>query len=395
MKISLNAFLGGLSFVFLLFACQNNTPATKQASQTESAAAPAAKPEVIYYLVVVDRLNLREQPSKEGKVILQCSEGTRLEGTGQISANKEEAVLRDMTYIEPYVEATITTDKMYKGWAYRGGLAMFYAGSKADAPDGARVQQLARYLNGLNTKDINSGKKALDYVKSNYADAKGSLADVVYLLTERFLSRMEREGEYYKITEAVKWADQDYEDVANHKFDGNKYPQTRVFAPNGFRLETGEGMIFPVVDPVPLNDFFVPRVTPAMQAFLKQRLLEQNDYATDDGGLMIGIEQVADRAVFWEDFNRNNPYFILSDQTKESETWMRAVLVSGTNNTPTFDYETGAPDPNFQKGWAYLQQRYPNSKAAKTVKALTDLLASEGGKRTAKVDTFVQRVIEE
>lgn len=388
-------FLRALSMVLALSSCQNNTPTAKSDSQTESAAAPLAKPEVVYYLVVVDRLNLREQPSKEGKVIFQCAETTRLEGTGQISAKKEEAVLRDMTYIEPYVEVTVTTDKTYQGWAYRGGLVMLYAGPKSDAPDEARVQQLAKYLNGLNTRDINSGKKAWDYVKSNYADAKGSLADAVYLLTERFLSRMEREGEYYKITEAVQWANQDYEDVANHKFDGNKYPQTKVFVPNGFRLETGEGMIFPVVDPVPLNDFFIPRATPAMQAFLKQRLLEQNDYADDDGGLRIGIEEVADRAVFWEDFNRNNPYFILSDQTKESETWMRSVLVSGTNNTPTFDYETGAPDANFQKGWAYLQQRYPNSKAAKTVKSLTDLLASEGGKRTAKVDTFVQRVIEE
>lgn len=381
--------------VLALSSCQNNTPTAKSDNQTESAAAPLAKPEVVYYLVVVDRLNLREQPSKEGKVIFQCAESTRLEGTGQISANKEEAVLRDMTYIEPYVEVTVTTDKTYRGWAYRGGLVMLYAGSKTDAPDEARVQQLAKYLNGLNPKDINSGKKAWDYVKSNYADAKGSLADAVYLLTERFLSRMEREGEYYKITEAVQWADQDYEDVANHKFDGNKYPQTKVFAPNGFRLETGEGMIFPVVDPVPLNDFFNSRATPAMQAFLKQRLLEENDYATDDGGLMIGIEQVADRAVFWEDFNRANPYFILADQTKESEIWMRSVLVSGTNNTPTFGYETGLPEANFQKGWAYLQQRYPNSKAAKTVKALTDLLALEGGKRTAKVDTFLQRLVEE
>lgn len=371
-----------------LFSCKNTPKDGTPTALTTQEAAPsnAPKPEISLYAVVVDKLNLREQASKDAKVKYQFAEGDFAEGTGAISQNKEEATLRGITYTEPYAEVVSTTPEQHKGWAYLGALQLVYAGSRAGSPDLGTLSQLTAFLKDLDVKNINSGKKAWDYVKTNLASANGSTADAAFILLERFMNRMSAEGEFYKTTENIQWADTDYQAVAEHRFDPNRYPQTQAFAANGFRLETGEGMIFPVVDPAPFNVFFLSKVTPAMRAYLEQQLKEQNQQAFDDGGIIVSLEILADRAAFWEKFNKENPNFALSDRTIESQRWLELVMTNGSDNSPVFDFETQAVRPDFPKVWAYIQERYPNTDLAQQVKTFSALVAAEGNKRTAKVE---------
>lgn len=387
-----------LTTALCLFSCKNTpkdgTPTAIGPTESvgTTAAAELPKPEMSLHAVMVDKLNLREQASKDGKVITQFPEGDFVEGTGAVSKNKEEATLRGITYTEPYLEVVSTTPEQHKGWAYKGALQLVYAGARANSPDLGKLSQLTTFLKTLNAKDINSGKKAWDYVKTNLSDANGPLADAAYVLLERFLNRMEAEGEFYKPLESIQWSQSDYEAIAAHTYDGNRYPQTKNFAANGFRLETGEGMVFPVVDPSQLNAFFLSRATPALKTYLEQLLLEQNDYGFEDGGITISINQIVDRAVFWEKFNKANPHFVLSERTRESQIWLSMVLINGANNTPVFDYESKALNPDFKQAWDYLQQKYADTDLAKNVKTFSDLVAAEGGKRTAKVEAYQTEV---
>ena len=380
----------------LLFSCKNTpkdgTPTAIGPTESTALSDAAPKPEVSLHAVMVDKLNLREQASKDGKVIAQFAEGDFVEGTGNVSKNKEEATLRGISYMEPYLEVVSTTPEQHKGWAYKGALQLVYAGGRANSPDLGQLSQLTTFLKTLDAKNLNSGKKAWDYVKTNLSSANGSLADATYVLLERFLRRMETEGEFYKTIESIQWTEADYKAIAAHTFDGNQYPQTKNFAASGFRLETGEGMVFPVVDPTQLNTFFLSRVTPALKTYLEQLLVEQNDYGFEDGGITISIDRMVDRAVFWEQFNKTNPYFVLSERTLESQRWLTLVLLNGANNTPVFEYDTKALNPEFKKAWAYLQQKYPDTDLAKKVKAFSALVSAEGEKRTPKVEAYQTEV---
>jgi hypothetical protein len=156
-------------------------------------------------------------------------------------------------------------------------------------------------------------------------------------------------------------------------------------------MVTGEGMVFPSVDDQRLSDFFSSKATPALQAYLAQNLLEFKIKAYEDGGIIIPYVQIADRAAFWEKFNRENPNFPLSGQTTESQRWTRLVLLNGDNNTPTYDPSTLAVDADFKKAWEYTVQKYPGTDLARDVKALMDVFAAEGWKRTPKVEAFQQQ----
>ncbi len=374
------------------FSCQSEgkPPAASAAPQP---AAPA-KPEVHLYATTVDKLNLREEPHKNGKVVAQLPEGAFVEGTGEVSANKEEANLRGVNYLEPYIKVTAATPEKPAGWAFGGALKPVYSGARSSAPDLAALGQFTAFLKTLDAKKMDSGKKAWDYVQSNFASASGPLADAAFVLLEAFLFRMEGEGDFYKMTEQINWGETDYEAVSNNTFDPNKYPVTKSLAANGFDLSTGEGMVFPVVDWNKLRDFFSPKVTPATKAYLEQETIENNEQAWDDGGIIISLEKLADRAAFWEKFNRDYPYFILHEQTRESERWTRLVLVNGADNTPVYDPETLAINEASRKAWDYIQQKYPGTELARVSKEIADLCAAEGWKRTKKVEDWQTKFAE-
>ena len=268
---------------------------------------PAPKPEVYLYLVSVDKLNLRDQPNKNGKVVTQFAEGDFVEGPGEISANKEEVTLRGIPFNEPYFKVTTTTPEQHTGWAYSAGLVPVYAGSRSIAPDLGKLTQFSVFLKTLNVKKLDSGKKAWDYVSQNLGNAQGTLADAVYIMLEHFLFRMEAEGNFYELAEKIKWQDSDYDAIQEEKFDMQKYPLTQQMAENGFRLEVGEGMIFPVIDWAKFGTFFAGKMTPPMKNYLEQNIAEQRDQIWSDGGIIIPLEAVADRAAWWEKFNKANP----------------------------------------------------------------------------------------
>jgi len=372
----------------LFFACKSDAP--KTAPDTGA----AAKPELFLYAANVDNLRLRDKPDQSSGVIAQVKEGAMLEGAGNESTNQEEIELRGIPFRAPYYQVTALSGDKPSGWAFGGALTCVYAGPRKDSPDAARIGAFAEYLKSLDSKDIASGGKAWAFVETELADASRPLADAAFILLERFLRRMEVEGEFYKLTEKVPFTEADGQAIYTDRFNHDKYPVTALMAANGFRMVFGEGSIFPVVNWGRFQDYFGPRATQPMQMFINQRTAQQNVPMFDDGGLLIPLEKVADVAVFWEKFNRNNPYFPLGDQCCESERWLRFLLTCGSDNTPVFSGDTMTTSQNFRSAWDYIQQTHANSDLAKLTGKMADLCATEGWKRTQKVQDFQNQVMQ-
>lgn len=303
MKTTINLLL--FTAVCAFTACQSsseNRPVTPQemaASGQQAAGAPeSAPPQVYLYVVEVDKLNLREQPSKTAGVVAQFAAGDLAEGTGEASSKREEATLRGIPYFEPYYKVSTTTGNTASGWAYGGALRPVYAGPSNIRPDLERVRSLSKYLGTLNVKQLENGLKAIDFVKNNFSSASGSLADAAFLLLERFLFRMETEGNLYDMFGVIEWSEQDFNDIHAGKFNTNKYPVTKKMAENGFRLATAEGMVFPIVDWVKLAEIFENKVTPPMKDYIMENMAERSESGFEDGGITIGLDKLAERAVF-------------------------------------------------------------------------------------------------
>ncbi len=378
------------TFVLLLFVLVSCKQDPKAAAKTPDAAVTAAvAPEIILYCVNVENLQLRDQPALTGtNVITKFQEGDFVTGTGEKSPNKVEVDLRGIPYTDHFYKVTSTTPEEFKGWAFAGALTPVYSGVTANSPDLGKLSQLAMHFKSLNTKDLKSGKSAWDFVTTHFSDAKGPLADAAYILLNAFLSRMEYEGEFYAQAEKVKWATADYDAIYAGKFDMNKFPLTKSFAENGFRLETAEGSIFPVADWQRFYDFFGAKVTPAFKVYLDQELLEYKEPASEDAGLRISLTDLAVRAVFWEQFNKDNPHFVFAERTQYAEQWMRGAVIGGMDNTPIFDYESKSLSAEYKTGWAEIIQKYPGTALAAKCKEASDVFAANGWKYNETVEKW-------
>jgi hypothetical protein len=384
----------GLLIAFAVFNSCKNDPKAAMPSLEETSLAtppPSPKPEVYLYMVSVDKLNLRDQSNKNGQVVTQFPEGALVEGPGEISTNKEEVTLRGIPFNEPYFKVTSTTPEHSKGWAYSAGLLPVYAGSRTTLPDLGKLSQFSNFLKTLNVKKLESGKKAWDYVLQNLGNVQGTLADGAYIMLEHFLFRMEAEGDFYNQTEKIHWQDSDYDAIQEEKFDMQKYPITKQLAENGFRLEVGEGMMFPVVDLSKLGDFFAGKMTPPMKNYLEQSIAEQRDQIWSDGGIIVPLETVADRAAWWEKFNQANPYFVRNEESNNNQQSLLFILICGADNTPVFPGENESVSDDYKKVWNYIQQKYAGTGLGRSTKEMADLVATAGGKRTKSVEALMER----
>ncbi len=363
---------------------------------SEKPPADPNKPEYFLYAVRIDDLPLRKKPEKDATIVAHLAEGELMVGEGERSAFREEQTLRGILYTAPYVRVRRFKDENQAGWAYDAGLVELYAGRRELSPDPAAIQAFIRHLQGLDIRDLSSGAKAWRYVEKHFDNVSKSLADAIFLLLEPFLRRMEVEGELWKLTEnRLPFTEADAQAVYQGRFDYSKYPITAALDSNGFRLAWGEGMFFPVVNWERLRNFFGPRVSPAMQKYIAQRLAEYNTPIYRDNALVVPLEAVAEMAVWWEKFNLRYPYFVRRDETKESEAWLRLVLLNGTDNTPVFSAETEEVSQAYRSAWEYVLQQHPKTILAQRVREMVDACAAGNWKRTEKVNALRARWLQE
>ena len=393
--------LAGLLF-FASCANDNKSASANTGSSAEAptaAPAPGAsstdigaeKPEFYLHAAAVDKLLMREEPSqKSTKVVYKIAKGELLEGNGEVSDNIETAMLSGIEIEAPFYRVNSTTPDKKTGWVFGGALRTVYAGPKSGSPDQARVAMLAKTLASFKLTELSSGQKAWDYVRKNFSDANGALADAAFMLLEQHIRSMVFDGNFYNMTERVQWADTDYNKVSAGSFDMNSTPVTRQLAAAGMSLGTAEGMIFPTVDYKRLQDFFGNKLTPAMREYLAQTTKEEADPMYDDGGIMIPLETVAERAFFWEQFNKKYPWFVRREETANSERWAGTALLCGADNTPIYDFESEKINEDHKNAWKSVLSKYPGSTLATDTKAFYDLCEAEAWKMTPKVRAWME-----
>lgn len=378
--------------VFLLSGCASeSTKSAETKPQTNTnptAPAPApVKPETYLYTTVYDAMLLRAEADQKAAVIEKLALGTLLEGNNEKSAQKVEATLGGVTWTEPFYSVSQVGGAAKSGWIFGGGIQTIYAGPKAGAPDLVRLTRFAELLKTLKVNNLESGKVAWDYVRANFSDAQGATADAALVMLERFGRRLVAEGNFYSSLEKINWSEADFSAIWEGKYDMSKKPLDQKFDAAGLCYFTGEGMVYPIWDMRKLQSFFGSKCTPAMKTFLDMEVHAQLKPETTDAHLIITPEELADRCAAWQKFNQAHPYFVYADQTKESARWTHLMLV---NNRDVFDADNGSLLPEGKKAWDYILQKYTDQPLGQDIKALRDLVAAEGNKKTPKVEAWME-----
>lgn len=120
---------------------------------------------------------------------------------------------------------------------------------------------------------------------------------------------------------------------------------------SGFKIETAEGMYFPVVD---YSAYLKYReaVTPDIAAYINIMAVEADKTPAKDGALTISWAEILKRALNQEQFIKNYGSSPKAEEVRNLLQRYASFALYGANNTPLFDYETGQMVAEAKKAYA-------------------------------------------
>ena len=159
----------------------------------------------------------------------------------------------------------------------------------------------------------------------------------------------------------------------------------------GLTLLRSEGMYYVDEKDDYLYNLFKGRVSRAMTEYLKIRKKELKEGFSNDAELIISFNQLYHRVLTWESFNARYPDFVNREATQNYYATYMSTLITGMDNSPTFDYDTGKLFPELNKLYRKILSRTDSLNSTGTIKEYYELLKNSGFKMPADMDTFLKR----
>ncbi|MFC4304894.1 hypothetical protein [Cohnella boryungensis] len=141
----------------------------------------------------------------------------------------------------------------------------------------------------------------------------------------------------------------------------------------GYKLESVEGYIFPIVDYGKLLSFGHQASIP-MKAYLELMATESDAMVAMDGGIVITLDDLAARTLASESYVLNFPD--TPERAKVEERYLQYLnlLFTGLNNTPIFDYDTFLVEPDVKRQFEQLASAHSGTITGKLAQELLDIL---------------------
>ncbi|MGN6179526.1 MAG: hypothetical protein ACTHNW_10120 [Mucilaginibacter sp.] len=147
---------------------------------------------------------------------------------------------------------------------------------------------------------------------------------------------------------------------------------------NGFKVYLSEGNPYIGQDLDFEAKWFYPYLSQPLKEFLTQLNNENKEGFSQDGGLMINPEQLADRTVWWENFAKKYPQTIVGRPALENWRSYLGTLMVGMDNSPVT--EPGHPknlNPYYQAVYSRIMNNYSTTQTAKLIGPYFKLLINK------------------
>ena len=263
------------------------------------------------------------------------------------------------------------------------------------------LEEYDEYLAGLDTIKEESITLATEKYAALFSKSDKKLCDSAFVLFHKLYEVIENQVDYLVYTNPV------YAELPCDAYDeeGKELPRDKRITAlenrlkkHGLRLECWEGFPGATGERAFIAKHFYQFVSPEMKTFLEGLRKESDHLLSVDAGISISEEAYADRLVWWENFNKEHPDFIMSERAKYIQRYLFTYFLTGMDNTPAINYpdendpEKMELDSYFVKAYDYLNKKYPNSESNALVKPYKmTVLKNDAAKRERLVKTYTNR----
>ncbi|HEX8315665.1 MAG TPA: hypothetical protein VF609_11760 [Flavisolibacter sp.] len=142
----------------------------------------------------------------------------------------------------------------------------------------------------------------------------------------------------------------------------------------------GEGGVYAVADYNWISSVLTSKTSAAVDAYLSLLTREEKTPALMDAGLAIEPAELADRLISSELLLQQRLPKSFADDVAGRNKFYTGTLLFGSVNSPALEYDPIALVEEYKKGYDYLLQKYPSSKAAQLLKEWQTIVAAKDSK---------------
>lgn len=252
------------------------------------------------------------------------------------------------------------------------------------------------YLGSLDSTNEQSVTLATRKYEELFAQAGQQLCDSAFIDFHRL---------YEKIEGALNAIGMDDLPCVTYDEEGKELPMDKRLVAlekrmnkHGFRIECWEGFPGIAGERAFIANHFYSHVSPEMKLFLEGLRKENDQMLSVDAGISITGEEYVERLIWWENFNKKHPDFILSKRALSIQRYLFTYFLIGMDNTPAVNYadetdpEKMELDIYFAEAYDYLNRKYPNSLTNSLVKPYKmTILKGDNTKRERLIKTYTKR----
>ncbi|MNB79814.1 hypothetical protein D3C75_265610 [compost metagenome] len=162
----------------------------------------------------------------------------------------------------------------------------------------------------------------------------------------------------------------------------------------GYKLETSEGMYYPVMHYEGYK-VFKPHIGKDIAAYIDIMATETNKPSDFDAAIIITWDELIGRAAIMSDFVDQYPKSNRAAAVREELSYIVPKLLIGADNTPAYDYDTNVLDPELRRAYDDVLLEGPgDNMVLNIITRLIPLLDASGNKHTEEVSAYLEQVID-
>jgi hypothetical protein len=161
----------------------------------------------------------------------------------------------------------------------------------------------------------------------------------------------------------------------------------------GYKVETAEGMFFPIMNYEYMKKFS-PYASDDMKAYIDIMAVETNKVPAKDAALVIGWDEVIQRAMTQENFIKKYGSSARIESMRELQKKYLTFMLFGLNNTPLFSYDTKTMDPEAKETYTEAVKDNADSELMQLLGEYMEILEKSNYKLSDIADKFRKDAVE-
>jgi hypothetical protein len=161
----------------------------------------------------------------------------------------------------------------------------------------------------------------------------------------------------------------------------------------GYKVETAEGTFFPIIN-YEFYKKFSGYVSEDIKDYIDIMTVESNNVPAKDAALVIGWDEIIERALTQERFMKNHGNSAKAEEVEQLQKKYYAFMMYGANNTPLFSYETKTMVPDAKAAYENALKNKDDSETIKMLDNYMDVLDKTDYKLSDEAEKFRKDAVE-